>query len=114
MSDYIIISTSEHPAAIGEIQKIAQILGPSVHLILRNQQELDLQIGKLDPDNLIIFSETLSKSSLEFVGDFDPLAYNIREVKLLGRNRRLLVLPEPQDCDSTKMERALLRLKEIL
>ena len=111
MSSFLIVTTGEH---LEQASTIAENLGGYALVAVKDRLDFDLQIGRLDPDVIILFSQTLSAAVFNHSGYFSDIAYTIREVPVLGRPRRVLALPDADDCVRTHFEVALARLKELL
>jgi len=92
---------------------IDSIIGTNVGVIIyKNVSEFAVKIMTHDPENIILFDESLALELFEHKENFKDIAYNIREAKVVGRKRKLLVIPS--NLRVTKLEIALDRLSELI
>lgn len=101
-----------------EYDSLINILGPKVggfvSIYANSKEELELQIGRWNPENIVLFSEKLALDLFQHEGDFEDIAYSIRQGEFQGDKRRVLVCPEVENLDSKKFTASILRLSEIL
>lgn len=112
MTNAVVFHTPETTISKNTRKLLTEHLGSAFDLVeYHDNFAAKAEISYADPNLLVVFGESFGKELFEHGGDFEDIAYNIRECKVVGRPRIVLVLPTV--IKMSLLEQGLARMEEL-